>query len=334
MNRRSISTVLGVILLAAIVVLLVSVAGVMTVSVSETTLGSAAVHSVGHYDVAIENQAERTLHLQLEDFRSLDSSTDFRIRINGREVYQWDGQTTVEISCLYPGDTITVASTNGDTTNLVREYTVEEPTDCSAYSTFRNKFQYGVVEGTSHQIRAEYDFGLSIVPNGDSVASDNNGDNDMNLGQISLQNDWHHIQRYDEEIEGVEPPVFVIVMVDNVHWTDVPDPSLDPVPSDQYYNWTDDPPSGLDPGSDAYSIEDDGSVDPIDTDETEPTNDIYIVFQPGCDGSEVVFVDESAGYDNQIYLDGTQIIDNTNDDIEGETFSAPAVDCPDGLTWR
>jgi hypothetical protein len=156
----------------------------------------------------------------------------------------------------------------------------------------------------------------------------------MNLGQISLQNDWHYIQRYDDGLEGLDGPVFVIVMVDNVHTTNVPDPDLHGSVTDGvYYNWTDEPPSGLNPGANSYSISGDEVV-PIDTDATEPTNDIYIVFQPGCDGSRVAFVDESAGYDNQIYLDDTRIIDNTNDDIEGETFDAPAVECPEGLTWR
>lgn len=332
MNQRGLSTALGAILLVAIAVLLVVTAGTLALGLSNDALGSAAVHSQGQYDVTITNKAEETLLVQAAQFQQGSPETTFTVRINDREVHQWDGKSTLEMECLYPGDTITVRSSAGDTTFPVEEQAVEQPTNCDRYNTFRKKFQFGVIEGQSKTIREPYDFGLALEPNGDSTADDSNGGQDMNLGPISLTNDWHHIERFDKNIEGVEPPVFLIVMVDNVHWEDVPDPGLDPVPSDQYYNWTDSPPDGLDPGADSFSVTG-NDVEPINEDSTEPTNDIYVLFKPGCDQSKVVFIEESAGYDNRIYQSGEVIIENTNDAATGETFEAPGLHCPEGLTW-
>lgn len=351
MNKRSLSPVVGVVLLAGIVILLVSVAGVLAVSVSEDRLGTATVHSQGQYQLDVENRARERLNINVENFQSRDPETEFVLRINGRDVHRWDGQNRLEVSCLYPGDDIDVVSDNDETTYLVREFLVERPTDCTRYTTFRDKFRYGVVyppsgSGESHVIRDEYDFGLSIEPNGDSVAYDNsNGDNGMNLGKISLQNEWHYIERYDREVAGVEPPVFVIVMVDNVHRTNVPNrgdhasvpdsysPASDPV-DDVQYNWTDDPPEGLNPGEDSFSVDGSGNVDVDDSTSTEPTNDVFIAFQPGCDQSKVVFIKNSAGYNNRIYLEDTVIIEDARDADPGDTFTAPPVECPPGLTWR
>ena len=351
MNSRSVSPVVGVVLLAGIVILLVSVTGALAVSVSEERLGTATVHSQGQYQLDVQNQARERLAIQVESFDERDPDTEFRLRINGREVHRWNGQDRLEVSCLYPGDDIDVVSDNGETTYLVEEFQVERPTDCTRYTTFRDKFRHGVVyppsgSGESHIIRDEYDFGLSIEPNGDSVAYDNsNGDNGMNLGQISLQNDWHYIERYDREVAGVEGPVFVIVMVDNVHRTNVPNrgdhesvddsysPASDPV-DDVQYNWTDDPPEGLNPGEDSFDVESDGTVDPDSVPSTEPTNDVFIAFQPGCDQSKVVFIKNTAGYNNRIYLEDTVIIEDASTAVSGDTFTAPPVDCPPGLTWR
>ena len=333
MDTRSVSPVVGAVLLLAVVLLLIAAAGVVTVSLSEDALGTATVHSQGQYDIDIENRAGQTLTLSVNAYQERDPDTEFRVRINGRTTYRWDGETDLEMTCFYPGDRLFIYTAAGDTTYPVTEFTVEEPTDCDRYTTFRNKFEYGVINGGSYTIRDEYDFRLGIEPNGDDEASDNNGDNDENLDEISLQNEWHHIERFDRELEGVEPPVFLIVMVDNVHWTDVPDPSLGPVPSGQYYNWTDSPPGGLNPGADSFNINGD-DVEPVNEDRTEPTNDIYVLFKPGCDQSEVVFIDESAGYDNRIYQDGSVVIDNTNDASIGESFTAPGLECPEGLTWE
>ncbi len=343
MSKRGISPVIGVVLLAGIVLLLVVVAGYAVVGVSENALGTAAVHSQSNYDVQIENELDKQLVMELRGHQDLDPDTEFILSINDKEVRKWQGKgdDEIHIQCLYPGDEVELISANGDTTVLLEDFQVQRPTSCTKYNTFEKKFPNAVVDGNSHQVRDDYNFGLSINPNGTgNAAAPGNGT--RHIGKVSLQNPWHHVEVYeDKSIEGLEPPVFVIVMVDNVHYGDIPKPSNhESVDPDKYYNWTDDPPSGLDPGEDAFNITTNSSgvnkVIPRDSndDEYEPTNDVYIVFQPGCEQSTVKFVNESAGFDNEIYKDGELVIPNTNDATEGQTFSAPGTGCPNGGEWR
>jgi len=332
-DSRGVSPVVGAVLLVTVAVLLIATAGVMSVSLSEDALGTATVHSQGQYDIDVENRAEQTLKLRVNAYQERAPDTEFRIRINDRVTYRWDGETDLEMTCFYPGDELFVYTAAGDTTYPVTEFIVEEPTDCDRYTTFRDKFEYGVINGQSLQIRDPYDFGLALEPNGDSKAYDSNGDKGQNLGPISLQNEWHHIERFDTDLEGVEAPVFLIVMVDNVHMTNVPDPSKHPeVDSGNYYNWTDEPPAGLTPGASSFNING-NDVDPVGGDATEPTNDIYILFKPGCDQSKVVFLEENHSYDNRLYQDGTVVIENTDGQPGGKEFTAPGLGCPEGLTW-
>jgi len=330
-SNRAISTVIGVTILVVIVLLLVVAAGFAVTGLSENALQSAAVHSQANYDVQIENRADKKLRLRLRNFKEHDPETEFLLQVNDRNLFRWDGQSELTGECLYPGDSLTVVSVNGDTRYIAEEYTVENPTDCTTYNTFRKKFEYGVFNGDSYAIRDEYDFGLAIDPNGDDIATEHNGPKDLDVGKIPLSNDWHYVERYDRNVSGLSPPVFVVVMVDNVHWSDVPDATLTNVPSGEYYNWTDSPPSGLDPGSNSFTVNG-GTVETNSTDATEPTNDIYFAFKPGCDESTLKFIDESAGYDNDIYLKGTKIIDNTNS-VSNSTFDAPGVECPEGASW-
>ena len=330
MSERGISPIIGIVLLVAITILLIAVAGVTFVSLGETTLTSATVHSQGNYDVVIDDEGTDTLDIRLQGFNERAPDTEFELVINGVQTYRWDGQDTVELECLYPGDRIYIASRNDDTSRRVSEHFVNYATECPEYSTFPEKFQHSVVAGNSYVTGERYAFGLSIVPNGNSVAYDSNGDNDQNLGKISLANGWHHIKKYDKEIEGVEPPVFVVVMVDNVHWEDIPDPSAHASVSGQY-NWTDEPPSGLDPGANSYDING-NSIDP-NPGGSEPTNDVYMLFKPGCDESTVIFLENNAGYENDVYLDGTKVIDDASSASEDETFSAPGVECRGDTSW-
>lgn len=324
----------GVALLVLVVVLLFVTAGVVTVSLGQERLDSAVVHSQGQYEVQLDEEGGDALELRVRQFRERAPDTEFRVLVNGRRVHQWDGRSPVEMECLYPGDRVYVASVNGDTTRKVDDHFVESATDCPHYNDFPSKFRYAVVEGTSHVVNERYAFGLAIDPNGDSVATDGNGGHDLALGPISLANEWHHVRKYDRSLEGVDPPVFVVVMVDNVHWTDVPKPSAHPsVAAGTYYNWTDDPPAGLTTGANSYSIAgSDVVIHPSDP-STEPTNDVFLLFKPGCDRSTVVFLGESAGYANDVYLDGTKVIDDTNAASPGQRFTAPGVECRGDTSW-
>ncbi|MBX0349534.1 type IV pilin [Halomicroarcula pellucida] len=322
-GKRGVSPVVGVALLVLIVVLLVTVAGTMATSLGSDALTSATVHSQAQYGAAIDEGSKDTLELRVRGYNQRAPETTFELQINGRVVKHWDGQSSVSLRCVYPGDHIYVASINGETSRKVEEYYVQEPTDCPSYNTFPAKFKYAIVDGTSHQINERYAFGLAIDPNGEQFAADYTGSNGMNLGPISLANPWHHIKMYERPIEGLDPPVFVVVMVDNVHWTAVPSPG---------YNWTDAPPSGLDPGEDAYSITD-GKITTDSSSSTEPTNDVFLLFKPGCDQSTVVFVKNDAGYDNEIYLEGTKVIDDANSVSPGTVFTAPGVTCRGDASW-
>jgi len=123
-------------------------------------------------------------------------------------------------------------------------------------------------------------------------------------------------------------------MVDNVHWNDVPDPSAhSEVPAGQQYNWTDDPPSGLAPGENSVTVQSDGTLVTDSSSSTEPTNDVFLVFKPGCEGSRLKFIKNDAGYDNRIYLDGSVIVDDANAATEGQVFTAPGVECRGDASW-
>lgn len=325
MDRRGISPVIGVGLLVVIAVLLVTVAAVMVTGASENALGTAAVHSQANYDVHIENEEDEQLVISLRNFQSVGSETDFILRINDREIQRWGGQAEdrIEVECLYPGDEVELVSANGDTTVLVEEFEVENPTECTRYNSFENKFPNAVVDGTSYQVRDEYDLGLSIVPDG------NDG-----IGNISLQNDWHYVELYDEQsVEGLEPPVFVLIVTDNVHVSGVPTDDLDEVDEGEEFGWDDDPPDGLNPGASSFEIDDGELTRTAGGTSTEPTNDLYFVFQPGCDSSTLRLVEWYGTNANEIYLGDELIIDDTTSVSTPQSFDAPGVDCPDGFSW-
>jgi len=106
-------------------------------------------------------------------------------------------------------------------------------------------------------------------------------------------------------------------MTDNVHWNS----------TGSGRNWTD--PAPGEPGIDSYYVDPSGEV-VLTPGGSEPTNDIYMVFKPGCSGSELLLIDESAGYDNRIFINGQVAIDNTNSVSGGTVLSAPGVNCPSG----
>jgi len=338
-TERGVSTVVGAALIVAIVVLL-SVVTIMTVtSIGQSQLSKAEVQGVSQHSFDVEVAGEDTLSIRPQSVSSVGEETEFGLYINREKVTTWDGTEAVEIRCLYPGDHVLIRSEGAERSAVIQEHYFDRTTDCAGFNAFPDKFQHARVKLESesaydeYEINDRYAFGLAIEPNGDSVAGDATGSKDMNLGPISLGNEWHYVKQYDREVAGLEPPVFVVVMVDNVHWENAPKASAHPeVDAGDYYNWTDSPPTGLDIGSGAFSVADGGSINPTPSG-SEPTNDAYLVFKPGCDGSKFVFVDETAGYDNRIYLGGTEIISNTNTATKGTVFSAPGVKCRGDATW-
>jgi hypothetical protein len=76
---------------------------------------------------------------------------------------------------------------------------------------------------------------------------------------------------------------------------------------------------------DTVSVADDGSLVP-DPSGSEPTNDVYVVFKPGCQRSSFYYVTKRAGYDNHVLLDGETLF-VANGRNQGKTFTGPGVTC-------
>lgn len=329
-DDRAVSTVVGVALLLLIVLLMAVTAGSMFVDLGQSELST--VHDQGMFEGDITQKGERAV-IESRAVKEHSEEVDFVLEVNGEEVRRWDGRDDVEIECLYPGDHVQLFSKGPDQTFLIDEYYFDRATECSRYRTFPEKFEHVIVDGTERSVNDRYAFGLSVVPNGDGVATDPTGDNDANLGNISMTNEWHHVEQYDEPVEGLEPPVFVIVLVDNVHWEEAPDPgSHSEVDADEYYNWTDSPPTGLATGEDSYEVVD-GNLSTDSGAGTEPTNDIFLVFKPGCEESTLLLADVNAGYDNEVYMNDERIIDDTSTAPTPHEFTAPGVECNGPAEW-
>lgn len=141
--------------------------------------------------------------------------------------------------------------------------------------------------------------GTETVPFADKLAIQTEGSGE----KIPLTNGWHYVKKYtDTTIEGVEPPLYVIVFADNA-------PFDDPVPDDH-------PQKG-------YTIEN-GSIVP----EVTPSgyqDDAYFVLKPGTEQSELTFVDATSANHNAIWFGDQQLIADTKDTSSGTTFTLPGV---------
>jgi hypothetical protein len=321
-----VSTPVGVTLMIVIVVLLATLVTVTTTDLARSTQDSAQVHGVGTFDVQFQESGNDSLRISPDTLRNEDST--YILEVNDNRVYRWDGHEPLEFTCLYPGDHIEIVSKEGETTYPVRDYRMERGLSCERIRALPEKFEYAYIENQSAldkvRVQPEFTFGIEIDPDG--TGPDDTLGNDVHkqdIGKIPVTNQWHYIRKYDKPIEGFSPPVWVIVMTDNVHWKSV----------GGGLNWTDDP-SGA-PGSDAYKIDDttgDLLLRPADS---EPTNDIYMVFKPGCSQSELKVVDVSAGYHNRIYVNDQVAIPDTAPYNSGakstpKLLTAPAVNCPTG----
>lgn len=323
-----VSTPVGVTLMVVVVVLLASLVVVTTTDLARSTQESSRVHGIGTFDVQFQESGNDSLRISPDTLRNEDST--YILEVNDNRVYRWDGHEPLEFTCLYPGDHIEIISEEGETTYPVREYRMERGLSCERIRPLPEKFEYAYIENQTGlekvRVQPDFTFGIEIDPDGpddddfdDSYASD--------VGKIPVTNQFHYIRKYDKSIEGVSPPVWVIVMTDNVHKTG----------NAGGLNWTDDPDKAY--GKDAYNVESTGGgneIEPITGDSTEPTNDIYMVFEPGCSGSRLKIIDVVAGYNNRIYINGQVAVPDTYAYSEYNAsrteppveLDAPAVNCP------
>jgi hypothetical protein len=107
-----------------------------------------------------------------------------------------------------------------------------------------------------------------------------------------LTNPWHFVMKYDQPLEGFEPPVYVAVFADNVNW---------------HHTWTQPPAVPTRRARDGFTIvdrpgDDYDRVKPHLASAPEPTNDGIFVYKAGCDASKVKWIDEEAGYSNKYFL--------------------------------
>jgi hypothetical protein len=238
----------------------------------------------------------------------------YDLLINGNEAYTWTDDSARRLSCLRAGDELKIVGDDPDAEGayLLREYTVESRTFCSL-SGAGNQFAYARVGDRKVPVAdKQYEFSVSIDPRGPNKLHGSE--------EIPASNPWHFVKRYDRPVEGYEPPVYVIVFADNVGsccgYGDLEDYSVQP----------EDPINVLD----GYSIDSNGDITITagGANSIEPTDDIWLVFKPGCDSSKFKYVGQATGYtENEIFLNGEKIIDDLNEVSEGDEFTTDGVEC-------
>jgi len=296
---RGASSVIGVLLLIAVVV----VAAALTVVLALTLLpqGDPTTGYAASFDFDRTNGVLviRPSHVQEGD--------RYHLRVEGTDVHTWTSNVPQSVSCLNEGDDVDVVTSEPgtDETYLLREYEVGAPTRC-AFTGASERFAYAMVGNRRMPLLDEtYDFTLAIDPDGPT--------RQLGSQDFPATNDWVYVQRYDRTIEGLSPPVYVIVFPDNVH--------------NSGYDWDDEPPDAVrEEMPNAYSIQGDSVV--VNGSAVEPTNDVYMVFKPGCSESKFLFVRMSGGYDNQILLDGQEMF-RTGSTSSGTVYTRRGTDCVD-----
>jgi hypothetical protein len=226
---------------------------------------------------------------------------EYELIVDGRAVETWRSGALEErltLRCLFPEDRVAVRERRGDgTTFVVSRHDVVTPTDCPLSGTAAS-FASAIVDGREVNLFSQqYEFTLQIDPQGEGTAD--------GVGPVPVTNDWHYVQRYDRSLEGLSAPVYVVVLADNADY---------------------DADAPADNGANAYAISGD-SIVPNTGSGTEPTNDIYLAFSPGCDASTLKLVAEQAGYDNSILVGDEVVIEDTNAASAGTEYEAPAATC-------
>lgn len=297
-RERAVAPVIAIVLLVAMVVVLSAVLAVTSLQIAPED--GYTSQPQGAFEYEYDDGVVRVYPTQISN------DAKFDLVVKGTTVYTWegDGATDVrELRCLYPGDTVRIVNDAGDKTYVNSEWEVKSPTKCPIEGTEKRFTTVMVNDKKEPVFRSQYEFTLKIGPDEDAATYED-VDN-----EVPVTNEWHYVQRYNRTVEGLQPPVYVIVLADNADYDDSPEDG-EVVKS--------------------YEIEDDGTLNPTPTSENEPTNDIYMVFRPGCDESKLKFIAESAGYSNTIILGEEVIIQDTNDATEGKTYTAGGVECVEG----
>ena len=238
--------------------------------------------------------------------RYMTEGTPFTLLINGREVYEWTGGNTERerrLSCLNPDDAVYVRAEAGDDrTYLIENHEVATQTACSLSGT-GSRFAYAQVGSREVPLNdPDYEFTLAIDPDGPNSV---NGDVDF-----PTTNPWVYVERFGRTVEGLGPPAYVVVFADNVG--SVSDWRTEPSESER--------------AEMADSFELDGGTVKVTASGVEPTDDVYMVFEPGCSESRFKFLRMQGSYNNQILLDGSELF-RTDDATRGQVYTGPGLDC-------
>lgn len=293
---RGVASVLSVVLLVGVVVILGIVLAVGAMAMLPET---SEPRPQADFRIDRSNGAIRVAPAFMED------GTRFALKINGQRVYTWIGGRNDDVRrlrCLDAGDRVSVTSLHDQErrTYVIEDLVVQVQTDCTL-TGIGSRFAYAQVGGRTVPLTDErYSFGLSIDPNGPNSV---NGDT-----TYPASNPWNYVQRYDREVEGLQPPVYVVVFADNVA-----DWDAEPTESDRQAI------------ANSYHVDSNGNLNPTPGG-SEPTNDVYMVFQPGCQQSQFKYVTKDAAYDNHILLNG-QLLFVADGSSLGTTYSAPGVQC-------
>ncbi|QLH75909.1 hypothetical protein HZS55_00695 [Halosimplex rubrum] len=296
---RATASVLSVLLLVAVtlVVSMVLVVGTLTFLPSE---GEESVRPQADFGV------ERDDGTVVVDPQYMEEGVPFTLLINGREAYSWEGAHTEEVRrlrCLNEGDTVRVRAEAGDDrTYLIEDFDVRTRTECDL-SGSAARFTYAQVGSRQVPLAdADHEFTLAIDPDGPNSV---NGDTDF-----PTTNPWVYVERYDRALEGLGSPVYLVVFADNVG---------------SVADWRS-PPSDDERDEMADAFEVDGDSVRVTAGGVEPTDDVYMLFEPGCSESRFKFLRMQGGYNNQILIDGTELF-RTDDATTGQVYTGPGVDC-------
>lgn len=298
-DERAAAPLVGVLLLVAVAIVAAMLVAVLALTILPQGQPSTSFTASFQFDRTNGHLAITPSHVESED--------RYHLTVNGVEVYAWSDDETQTLACLNDGDQVDIvgAEPGADETYLLREYEVGAPTTCP-YTGAAARFAFAKVGNRRMPLLdSTYDFTLAIDPDGPTSQL---GDRDF-----ATSNPWVYVQRYDRPIEGLGPPAYVVVFPDNVHgwgadWDDQP---------------SDDVRTAM---ADAYEIR--GGNVAVNGSAAEPTNDVYMVFAPGCSESTFRFVRMQGGYNNQILLDGTEMF-RTSSTSPGTDYTRQGVDCVD-----
>lgn len=288
---RAVSSVLSVVLLIAVVVVIA-----MVVVVGALTFlpdGDASPRPDATFSFDRDSGGVLTVVPEY-----MQDGVTFDLLINGRNVYSWEGDGLTEdrrLRCLFPGDEVLVrADMQGDRSYVMARHEVDTATACPLTGTSVQVASAIVEDARVQLFEPTYEFTLKLDPQGAGAGED----------PVPVTNGWHYVQRFDRSLEGLDGPTYVIVLADNA-------------------DYDDDPPEGN--GADSFEIVGDQVV--ARPGGSEPTNDIYLVFSPGCQESKLKLVDVRASYANDVLLGDTIVVEDTSAASVPTVYNAPGVTC-------